>query len=153
MNTNNDTHVPMMPDLQSSLLCDDVRQERNGKFILIGIFDGLALTNIPSKFPRICIVNRWCTGAGTFTQSTRIMKPNGIDPLAVGKDVPVTLRDDTQSATSVEIFMNLNIETEGTYWIEIFLNNHLRLRYPLSIKKITQQKTPPNAAPDAPPNF
>ena len=32
----------MIPDLQASLLCDDVRQENNGKFMLIGIF-GLAL--------------------------------------------------------------------------------------------------------------
>ena len=31
------THLT--PDLQSSLICDDVRQERNGKFILIGLFD------------------------------------------------------------------------------------------------------------------
>jgi len=29
----------MLPDLQSSLICDDVRQERNGKFMLIGLFD------------------------------------------------------------------------------------------------------------------
>ena len=50
----------MIPDLQTSLLCDDVRQERNGKFILIGIFDGLFLTQIPGPFARVCLVNRWC---------------------------------------------------------------------------------------------
>ena len=33
--------MAMIPDLQSSLLCDDVRQERTGKFILIGLFDSL----------------------------------------------------------------------------------------------------------------
>ncbi len=31
----------MIPDLQSSLICDDVRQERNGKFMLIGLFDAI----------------------------------------------------------------------------------------------------------------
>ena len=35
----------MIPDLQTSLICDDVRQERNGKFILIGIFDVIGRSN------------------------------------------------------------------------------------------------------------
>ena len=52
----------MIPDLQSSLLCDDVRQERNGKFMLIGIFEGLALPAKQPVCPRICLVNRWCMG-------------------------------------------------------------------------------------------
>jgi hypothetical protein len=43
----------MIPDLQASLLCDDVRQERNGKFILIGIFEGLVVAQLPAAFYRI----------------------------------------------------------------------------------------------------
>ena len=52
----------MMPDLQMSVLCDDVRQERSGKFILIGLFAVIGLPAFPALFPRICIVNRWCCG-------------------------------------------------------------------------------------------
>ena len=48
----------MIPDLQTSLLCDDVRQERSGKFILIGIFDGLVLNQQNPACPRICLINR-----------------------------------------------------------------------------------------------
>ena len=39
----------LTPDLQASLLCDDVRQERNGKFILIGIFAGLIVPAFPAS--------------------------------------------------------------------------------------------------------
>jgi hypothetical protein len=39
--------MAMLPDLQSTLLCDDVRQERTGKFILIGLFDSLGSPTVP----------------------------------------------------------------------------------------------------------
>ena len=48
----------MIPDLQASVLCDDVRQERNGKFMLIGIFDGLVQAVNQPVCPRICLMNR-----------------------------------------------------------------------------------------------
>jgi hypothetical protein len=126
----------MIPDLQASLLCDDVRQEKNGKFLLIGIFDGLAVSKFPSTFLKICIVNRWCCGRGQFIQSTRIIGPDGQTPVITGKDVPIQLVSDKQAATSVEIFINLKFEQEGTYWVEVLLDGQLRMRYPLAIKRV-----------------
>ena len=125
----------MIPDLQSSLLCDDVRQERNGKFMLIGIFDGLATQQIPTRFYRICVVNRWCSGQGTFHQRTRIVSPDG-RTVVEGKDVPVQLNDTTHTATSIEAFMNAEFKEEGTHWIEVLLDGALRLRYPLILRKV-----------------
>jgi hypothetical protein len=126
----------MIPDLQSSLLCDDVRQERNGKFMLIGIFDGLATQQIPTRFHRICVVNRWCSGQGTFQQRTRIVSPDGRTIVVEGKDVPVQLADTANTATSIEAFMNAEFKTEGTHWIEVLLDGNMRLRYPLILRKI-----------------
>ena len=125
----------MIPDLQSSLLCDDVRQERNGKFMLIGIFDGLATQQIPTRFHRICVVNRWCSGQGTFHQRTRIVAPDG-KTVVEGKDVPVQLNDTTHTATSIEAFMNVEFKEEGTHWIEVHLDGAMRLRYPLILRKV-----------------
>ena len=48
----------MIPDLQMSVLCDDVRQERSGKFILIGLFDVIGMPQFPALFARVRIVNR-----------------------------------------------------------------------------------------------
>ena len=126
----------MLPDLQSSLLCDDVRQEMNGKFILIGLFDGLAVREFPARFPRICLVNRWCCGAGQFTQRSRILSPEG-NVVIEGKDVPVTMANDTQTATSIEFFINAVFPAPGVHWVEILLDNNLKLRYPLSIRQAT----------------
>ena len=127
----NDTDGRMAPDLQSSLLCDDVRQEVNGKFMLIGLFDGLAVPAYPAVFQRICLVNRWCCGRGQFLQKSRIVKPDGVTPLVEGKDVPVNLPNDSATATSVELFINVRFEEQGTYWVEVLMEGDIKIRYPL----------------------
>lgn len=127
----------MIPDLQSSLLCDDVRQERNGKFILIGLFDAIGVPSFPALFQRICVVNRWCCGLGEFMQRSRILKPDGTSVLVEGKEVKVVLRDSEATATSVEFFMNFKFEAAGSYWVEILLDNDLKLRYPLKVRQVT----------------
>jgi hypothetical protein len=137
----------MFPDLQASLLCDDVRQERNGKFILIGLFEIIALPAFPAVFPRLCVVNRWCCGQGTFRQRSRILRPDSDDVLVQGKEVTVRLPDSDATATSVEFFLNLQLVSEGTCWVEILLEDDLKLRYPLRVKRVTPPARP---APDAP---
>lgn len=126
-----DAGTTMVPDLQSSLLCDDVRQEVNGKFMLIGLFDALAVPAYPAVFQRICLVNRWCCGRGQFFQKSRILRPDGVTPLVEGQDVPVNLAEETATATSVEFFMNVRFETTGIYWVEVLIGGDLKLRYPL----------------------
>ena len=132
----------MIPDLQMSVLCDDVRQESNGKFILIGVFDVIAVPGYPAAFQRICLVNRWCSGQGTFTQQSRVLKADGSGVLAAGREVKVNLPDGEATATSVEYFLNLQFEKEGTYWIEVLLDGDLKLRYPLKALRLQQPHKP-----------
>lgn len=129
----------MIPDLQSSILCDDVRQERNGKFILIGLFDAIAARNMPVRYPRLFMVTRWCSGQGTFQQKTRILKPDQSSVLVEGKKIPVTLASSESTATNVEVFLNVAFEEEGTHWIEIQLDDDLKLRYPLRVSRIARR--------------
>ncbi len=137
----------MIPDLQSSLLCDDVRQERNGKFILIGLFDLIAVPAYPAQFPRLCLVNRWCCGQGAFTQRSRLLRPDGLTPMAEGHPVPVNLADSESTATNVEFFLNVRFETPGTYWVEILLDGDLKVRYPLRARQIKAAAEPPEPQP------
>ncbi|MEI8206529.1 MAG: hypothetical protein WCG03_06595 [Kiritimatiellales bacterium] len=126
----------MLPDLQSSLICDDVRQERNGKFMLIGLFDAIHAERLPVAFAKMCIVTRWCSGEGTFTQRSRIMHPDQKNVLAESKDVQVHLSSPETAATSIELFININFPTEGTYWVELLLDGDLKIRYPLRVNRI-----------------
>ncbi len=139
----------VQPDLQSSLLCDDVRQERNGKFILIGLFDAVASPKFPLRYPRLCTVNRWCSGEGKFMQTTKVLKPDRQSVLLQGKTIPVRLKDEFATATNVELFLNVEFDQPGTYWIEIYLEDRLRLSYPLRVAQVQQQN--PNQPPQSPP--
>ncbi|MDH3346045.1 MAG: hypothetical protein OEL75_02560 [Kiritimatiellaceae bacterium] len=123
----------MIPDLQSSLICDDVRQERNGKFMLIGLFDAIHAEQLPLTFSKMCIVTRWCSGEGTFTQRSRIIHPDQKTILIEGQNVQVKLPSPEASATNVEVLMNVAFPVAGTYWVEILLESDLKIRYPLRV--------------------
>ena len=141
----------MIPDLQSSILCDDVRQERNGKFMLIGLFDAIAAPSFPVRYPRLFMVTRWCSGEGEFTQRTRILKPDQMSVLIEGKDIPVKLPTSEATATNVEAFLNVAFEEEGSHWIEIILDGDLKIRYPLRVSKVQQQQGPGPGSQQQPP--
>ena len=79
----------MIPDLQISLLCDDVKREKNGKFILIGLFDNITVAKLPAKIARMCVLNRWCAGDGVFKQRTRIFAPDGLSKAFIGNEVEI----------------------------------------------------------------
>jgi hypothetical protein len=130
----------MIPDLQSSILCDDVRQERNGKFILIGLFDAIAAQRMPVRYPRLFMVTRWCSGEGDFKQRTRILKPDMSTVLVEGKPIPVRLPGAEATATNVEVFMNVAFEEEGTHWVEVALDDDLKIRYPLRVGTAPQPR-------------
>lgn len=140
----------ILPDLQFSVVCDDVRQERNGKFILIGLFDLISGPELPIKFPRICVVNRWCGGDGTFKQLTRIVKPDQSTLLTAGRAIPIKLDSIEATMTNIEFFGNLVFPEPGAYWVEILLEGELRLRYPLRVVQALPagpHNPPPPSAP------
>lgn len=126
----------MFPDLQSSLICDDVRQERNGKFMLIGLFDAIHAEHLPVAFAKMCLVTRWCSGEGAFTQRSRIVHPDQKKVLAEGQAVQVNLPSPEAAATSIEVFMNVTFPEAGTYWVEILLEGDLKIRYPLRVNQL-----------------
>ena len=142
----------MLPDLQASLLCDDVRQEINGKFILVGLFDGITVQRLPVAMMRMCVVNRWCVGTGVFTQQTRVLAPDGITETLKGKEVQIKLETEEQTATSVEVFVNPQFKQAGTYWIEILLEGQIRMRYPFAIRVNRHKNPDPNEMPQQPPD-
>jgi hypothetical protein len=64
------------------------------------------------------------------------MHPDQKTVLAEGKDVQVQLPSPEAAATSIELFININFPTEGTYWVEVLLDGDLKIRYPLRVNRI-----------------
>lgn len=142
-----DSMEKFSPDLQSALLCDDVRQERNGKFMLIGLFDAIVLQQLPVRYPRLFMVTRWCSGQGDFTQKSRILKPDGTSVLVEGQSIPVKLPNTEATATNVEVFLNVEFQIPGSHWVEVMIDGDLKIRYPLRVAIAPRQpgQQPPPA--------
>ena len=135
--------MAMIPDLQSTLLCDDVRQERTGKFILIGLFDSLGSPTFPFRHPRMFLATRWCSGEGEFEQHTRILRPDMTSVVAEGRPIPVKLPHAEATATNVELFLNLEFHEPGTQCGEVRLDGDIKIRFP---RLVGNSNPPPGPA-------
>jgi hypothetical protein len=140
----------ILPDLQCSLVCEEVRQEANGNLFLIGVVNVIRVPQLPVVAPRICIFNRWTAGIGQFNESTRLIAPDQTTVVSKG-EMKFELRDPSHSATGVMVFGNVKFETAGTYFIEVTVEDVMKLRYPLIVAHVPQPNQPSSttAAPKA----
>ena len=82
----------ILPDLQSSLLCEEVRQEANGNLFLIGVINLIRVPQLPIVAARLCVFNRWTAGIGQFTESIRLIAPDQTTVIRKG-EMKFELRD------------------------------------------------------------
>lgn len=125
------------PSLLFSILCDDVRRENNGKFILIGLFETIGAKKFPAIHPTLYIMNCWISGLGAFKQRSRILSKEG-GVLAEDKETAFLLKDLKVKHRIIARFNNLKFDTPGEYSVEVLLNGELKVRYPLLVKKIPE---------------
>jgi hypothetical protein len=135
----------ILPDLQSSLLCEDVRQEVTGNFILLGVVNYIRVPQVPVVAFKLSVFNRWTAGVGQFTESVRMIAPDQTTVLRKG-EVKFALPDANMHATNVTVFGQVEFKTAGTYFIEVLVDDVMKLRYPVPIILAP----PPNATPPPP---
>ena len=122
----------ILPDLQASLLCEEVRQEANGNFFLIGVINFIRVPQLPVVAGRLCVFNRWTAGIGQFTENVRLIAPDQTTVLRKG-ETKFELKDAALNATSVIVFGNVEFKTAGTYFIEVLVDDVMKIRYPLPV--------------------
>jgi hypothetical protein len=122
----------ILPDLQCSLVCEEVRQEVNGNLFIIGVLNFLRVPQLPIVAGRICIFNRWAAGLGQFNETVRLIAPDQTTVISKG-EMKFELRDAAISATNVIFFGQVKFETAGTYYIEVLVDDVMKLRYPLPV--------------------
>ncbi len=79
-----DEVTTVSPDLQASLLCEDVRQEVNGMQTLVGIINMIPARVLPVAILKLCVWTRWSGGIGRFRQVSRILGADEEQVLASG---------------------------------------------------------------------
>lgn len=141
------TPTRILPDLQCSLVCDDIRQEVNGNCILIGVISVIRVPKLPVVAFRLCVFNRWTAGVGQFTESVRLLAPDQTTVLRKA-EVKFQLQDAALNATNVSLLPQVEFKTAGTYYIEVVVDDVMKLRYPLPVV-VVQMPEPGQQQPPA----
>lgn len=128
----------ILPDLQCSLLCEDVRQEASGNFIIIGVIGYVNVPQLPVTAFKLCVFNRWTAGIGQFTEVVRLIGPDGTT-VQRNSSVKFQLQDPSHNATNVTLFGQVKFEAQGTYYIEVLVDDVMKLRFPIPVRVIPQQ--------------
>ena len=138
----------ILPDLQCSLLCEEIRQEITGNFFLIGVINFLRVPQLPVVALKLSVFNRWTAGVGQFTETVRFMAPDQTTVLRKG-EVKFALQDAALHATNVTVFAQVEFKVPGTYYMEVLVDDVMKLRYPvpLIVAPPNQQPTPPPPSP------
>ena len=128
----------ILPDLQSAVICEDVRCEVNGMQTLVGVLSVIPAPSLPINYLRLCIWTRWCSGSGKFRQKSRLV---GVDEQQVvaQAEVEFVLKEMEGHATNVHYFGGVQFQQYGMHHVEIYLENELRLRFPLPVIQVQQR--------------
>jgi hypothetical protein len=135
----------ILPDLQCSLLCEDVRPEANGNFIIIGVIGVVRVPQVPVTAFKLCVFNRWTAGIGQFMESVRLVAPDQVTVLRKG-EVKFALQDANLHATNVTVFGQVEFKTPGTYYVEVLVDDVMKLRYPVPVMVVPPTQNPQQPA-------
>ncbi|MFO1488612.1 MAG: hypothetical protein U1F65_09045 [Verrucomicrobiota bacterium] len=138
----------ILPDLQSSLLCEEIRQEVTGNLILIGVIGFIRVPQLPVVAFKLSVFNRWTAGIGQFTEGVRLIAPDQTTVLRKG-EVKFALQDPNLHATNVTMFANVEFKVAGTYYIEVLVDDVMKLRYPVPVIHAPMPNQPGQPQPPA----
>jgi hypothetical protein len=135
------TPTRILPDLQCSLVCEQVRQETSGSFILIGVINVIQVPQLPVVAPQLLIFNRWVAGIGQFNQTVRLIAPDMKTVLGQNSG-KLALDGPGSIAINVTVLQNVKFETAGAYYLEVLVDDVMKLRYPLPVVVVPQKGQP-----------
>ena len=136
----------ILPDLQCSLLCEEIRQEVTGNFFLIGVINFIRVPQLPVVALKLALFNRWTAGVGQFVEIVRFIAPDQTTVLRKG-EVKFVLQDAALHATNVTVFSQVEFKTAGAYYIEVLVDDVMKLRYPVPVIVAPPPSQPPGPSP------
>jgi hypothetical protein len=101
---------------------------------------------LPVVAGRLCVFNRWAAGIGQFTEIVRLIAPDQTTVLRKA-EMKFELRDAALHSTNVMVFNQLEFKTAGTYFIEVLVDDVMKIRYPVPV---VHAPPPAQAAPPPP---
>ncbi len=138
----------ILPDLQCSLLCEEIRQEVTGNFFILGIMDVIRVPQVPVMAFKLSVFNRWTAGMGQFVECVRLIAPDQTTVLRKS-ELKFVMKDAFLNTTNVTVFPQVEFKTGGNYYVEVLVDDVMKLRYPVPVVVIPQPAPPkpPDPAP------
>jgi hypothetical protein len=136
----------ILPDLQCSLLCEDVRQEANGNFFLLGIINFVRVPQLPVTAFKLCLFNRWVAGLGQFQETVRLIAPDQTTVVRKS-EMKFALQDVVHNATTVTVLSPIKFEFPGAYYVEVLVDDVMKLRFPIAIIVAAPPEQRPESGP------
>jgi hypothetical protein len=140
----------ILPDLQCSLLCEDIRQEANGNFILLGVLNAIVVPQLPITAGRVLFFNRWAAGFGRFKETMRIVAPDQTTVLAK-REINFELPHPSGHAINVPVMLNVPFNAAGVYYAEVLVDDVMKIRYPINVVLMPPPQSPQSPAGPPPP--
>ncbi len=122
----------MIPELQASFACEDVRVEAGGAHSIVGIINFIGAPSLPIQVIKLCVWTRWSSGLGEFEQATRLIGPDEETVLA-SATTQFRLGNEDSHTTNVNIFGGIQFHQVGAHHVEILLDGELKLRFPMRV--------------------
>ena len=122
----------ILPDLQASLLCEEVRQETTGTFFILGIMDVIRVPQVPVVALKLSLFNRWTAGVGQFVECVRLIAPDQTTILRKS-ELKFAMKDAFLNATNVTVFPQVEFKVAGNYFVEILVDDIMKLRFPVPV--------------------
>lgn len=143
------------PYLSAALICERVLDEKDGVKSLIRIVSRLTRsirgTDVPEKMPpifaKLAIYISIKTGnkAGKHTLKIEFTRPDKTNLPSMSQSI--NLEPPESRGHEFIINMNLALDQEGVFWFDVYLDDLLMTKIPLTIRYITQtagkNQTPP----------
>jgi len=96
---------------------------------------------VPVTAPKLCIINRWTAGVGQFNELVRLIGPDGTTVLRKSA-AKLVLPDPSQNVTNVSVFGNIEFPAGGLYYVEVLVDDVMKLRYPVPVVVVPQPGQP-----------
>ncbi|HUB68249.1 MAG TPA: hypothetical protein VL981_12255 [Candidatus Methylacidiphilales bacterium] len=122
----------MIPDLQASFVCEDVRVEASGAHTVVGIINFIGAPSLPIQVIKLCVWTRWSSGVGEFEQITRLVAPDE-ETVIASATTQFRLGNEESHTTNVNIFGGIQFTQAGAYHFEILLDGEMKLRFPMRV--------------------
>src|SRR5918911_591234 len=117
--------------LVHTILCDDVRLEVGNKLSLMGIFQNIAVEQLPVTLIKFAVVNHW-QGEGKYLSEVRVLTPDRQQFVVASQPTSFEI-EQGGFADNISFFVNVTFHAPGRYWVQTLVNSTLFQELPLVV--------------------